>query len=89
MDSPPPFPEQRPPRSRKIRLDNDVYCPHSVRASAGDEHCEHDFEPEPTVKQVDFAVWNCTRCGRAFRYEIWSSTPRPHAVTRPRRGDVR
>jgi hypothetical protein len=69
--------EQRPPRPRKIGLDSHVYRPHSVRASAGDADCDHDFESAPTVRQSDFAVWNCTRCGRAFRYEIWNSTPEP------------
>jgi hypothetical protein len=68
-------PGQRPPRARKICLDSAVYCLHSVRASAGDPDCDHDFEQTPTVKQADFAVWNCTRCGRAFKYEVSSPSP--------------
>ena len=68
------MPERRSPRPRKIRLDCDVYCPHSVRASAGDAGCDHDFELSPTVRQPRFAIWNCTRCGRAFKYEIWKQT---------------
>jgi hypothetical protein len=66
-------------RPRKIRLDCEVYCPHSVRASSGDADCDHDFEIAPTVKQAEFAVWNCTRCGREFKYEIWSPGPKPMA----------
>jgi hypothetical protein len=78
---------QRPPRPRKIRLDCDVYCPHSVRASAGDAECDHDFEVAPTIKQAEFAAWNCTRCGREFKYEIWSPSPtlRPRQPIEPRR----
>jgi len=78
--------QQRPPRPRKIGLDGDVYRPHSVRASAGDADCDHDFETAPTVKQSDFAVWNCTRCGRAFKYEVWSTGPRSTSqeATEPR-----
>jgi len=77
--------EHRPPRPRKIRLDCDIYCSHSMRASAGDADCDHDFDLAPTVKQADFAVWNCTRCGREFKYEIWG--PRAGALkpTEPRR----
>jgi hypothetical protein len=72
---------------RKIHLDCATYCRHSVRASAGNADCDHDFEPAPTVRQPNYAVWNCTRCGRAFRYEIWSSGPAsaPGKATRPRR----
>jgi hypothetical protein len=66
-------PDRRPPRARKLRLDCDVYCTHSLRASEGKADCDHDFEVAPTVREVDFAVWNCTRCGRAFKYEIWKS----------------
>jgi hypothetical protein len=65
--------EQRPRPPRKIRLDCELYCPHSVRASSGDADCDHDFNTTPTVAQADFAVWNCTRCGRAFKFEIWKS----------------
>jgi len=63
----------RPHRPRKIQLAGDLYCVHSLRASAGDAQCDHDFEPAPAVKHADFAAWNCTRCGRVFRYEIWKS----------------
>jgi len=42
-----------------------------VRASSGDADCDHDFEFTPTVVRPDFAIWMCTRCGRAFRYEVW------------------
>ena len=66
-------PNRRPSRPRKIQLDCHLYCPHSVRASAGDANCDHDFEAAPTAMQADFAVWNCTRCGRLFKYEIWKS----------------
>jgi hypothetical protein len=80
-------PGPRLPRPRKIRLDCEVYRPHSVRASCGDADCDHDFEIAPTVKQDDFAVWNCTRCGREFKYEIWSPNPKatPPTLTEPRR----
>ena len=63
--------DHRPTWPRKIPLNGDVYSPHSVRASAGDADCDHDFEAAPTVTHADFAVWNCTRCGRAFKYETW------------------
>jgi hypothetical protein len=66
-------PYHRPNCPRKIRLDRNLYSAHSVRARCGDANCDHDFEPTPTVKQPDFATWNCTRCGRMFRYEIWKS----------------
>ena len=65
--------EERPRRPRKIRLDRDLYCPHSVRASGGDPNCDHDFEMAPAVREADFAIWKCTRCGRAFKYETWKS----------------
>jgi ABC-type ATPase with predicted acetyltransferase domain len=68
-----------PVRPRKIHLDSDLYCPHSVRASAGDARCDHDFESAPSEKREKYAVWNCTRCGRSFRYETWSAAPRPIA----------
>ena len=68
--------DQRPKRPRKIRLDRDLYCPHSVRPSGGNANLDHDFEPAPTVREADFAVWNCTRCGRAFKYETWKSSAR-------------
>jgi hypothetical protein len=74
-------PEQRRRRSRKIRLDCDLYCPHSVRASGGNAECDHDFESAPTAKGADFAVWNCTKCGRAFKYETWE-TPSPRPLRR-------
>jgi hypothetical protein len=61
------------PRPRKINIDREIYCPQSVRASGGDVSCDHDFDPTPTVKQPTFAIWNCTRCGREFRYEVWST----------------
>jgi hypothetical protein len=61
--------QQRP--NRKLRLDCDRYRQHSVRASEGDADCDHDFEPAPTLAGADFAVWRCTRCGRAFQYETW------------------
>jgi len=66
-------PSHRPSWSRKIQLDCNLYCSHSVRASAGDAECDHDFEAAPTVAKADFAAWTCTRCGRVFRYEIWKS----------------
>ncbi len=66
-------PEQRVQRPRKIRVDCTLYCAHSVRASRGDSHCDHDFGPEPVVKETGFAVWRCTQCGREFKYETWNS----------------
>jgi ribosomal protein L37AE/L43A len=79
--------EQRPPRPRKIRLDCEVYCSHSMRASSGNADCDHDFDVAPTVKEAHYAVWNCTRCGRAFKYEIWSASPKATAQkpAQPRR----
>jgi hypothetical protein len=68
-------PAQQAPRARKINIDREIYCSHSVRASGGDIACDHDFDPMPTVKQASFAIWSCTRCGRAFRYEVWSTDP--------------
>ena len=56
---------------RKILLDCDVYCPHSMRESDGDADCDHDFEMEPDVAQASYAIWNCTLCGRAVRFDVW------------------
>ena len=58
-------------RPRKILLDCDLYCPHSLRESDGDADCDHDFEVTPNVTQASFAIWNCTVCGRAFRFDVW------------------
>ncbi len=68
--------EQWVRRPRKIRLDRNIYRAHSVRASGGDPNCDHDFEPAPTVREADFAVWHCTKCGRAFKYDTWKSGAR-------------
>jgi hypothetical protein len=65
--------DHRPSWPRKIQLNGDLYSRHSMRASAGDANCDHDFEAAPTAREANFAVWNCTRCGRVFRYEIWKS----------------
>ena len=65
--------EERGGRSRKIGLDRNVYSAHSLRASGGDVNCDHDFEATPTVAEVDFAIWKCTKCGREFRYETWKA----------------
>jgi hypothetical protein len=61
-------------RPRKIQLDRNVFIPHSVRESGGDSDCDHDFESTPTIREPDFAIWKCTRCGREFKYETWKST---------------
>jgi hypothetical protein len=66
-------PEQRTGRPRKIRLDRDVYCAHSLRASGGDANCDHDFELTPTIAEAEFATWKCTKCGREFSYETWKT----------------
>jgi hypothetical protein len=68
-------PERRLPR--KVRLDSYLYRPHSLRASDGDVNCDHDFEVAPSVTGAEFAVWKCTRCSRAFRYETWERAPTP------------
>jgi len=67
-------PENRQQRPRKIRLDRNLFVPHSVRESGGDSDCDHDFEPAPTIREPDFAIWKCTRCGREFKYETWKAT---------------
>ena len=64
-------PERPHHRPRKILLDSDIYCPYSARESDGNAKCDHDFEDEPNVTQETFAIWNCTICGRAVRFEIW------------------
>ena len=70
-------PDQRLRRQpRKVRLDSDLYRPHSLRASAGDANCDHDFEVAPSVTGVNFAVWKCTQCNRAFCYETWETDRR-------------
>ena len=66
-------PEESTRRSRKIRLDRDVYSAHSLRAAGGDAGCDHDFEPKPTIAGADFAIWKCTKCGREFLYETWKT----------------
>jgi hypothetical protein len=58
---------------RKILLDADIYCPYSMHQSDGDPHCDHDFEDEPNVAEAAFAIWNCTICGHAVRFDIWHS----------------
>jgi len=68
----PKTPERPQYGSRKILLDSDVYCPYSMRQSHGDVHCDHDFEVEPNVVQSTFAIWNCTICGRAVRFDVWN-----------------
>ncbi len=62
-----------PAQARKIRLDSDTYCAHSMRATHGDADCDHDFEVAPSVTEPTFAVWRCTKCSRAFRYEVWGT----------------
>jgi hypothetical protein len=57
---------------RKIALDSDIYCPYSMRQSDGDVHCDHDFEDRPNVAEATFAIWNCTICGRAVRFDVWN-----------------
>ena len=65
-------PLERPKyQPRKILLDSDVYCPYSMRESDGDADCDHDFEMEPNVAQASYAIWNCTLCGRAVRFDVW------------------
>ena len=65
-------PEQRlRQQPRKVRLDSDLYRSHSLRASAGDANCDHDFEAAPSATGADFALWKCTKCSRVFRYETW------------------
>jgi hypothetical protein len=59
-------------RPHKILLDCDIYCPHAMRESDGDPECEHDFEDLPNVVQTTFAIWNCTICGRAVRFNVWN-----------------
>ena len=59
--------EERP---RKILLNCALYCMYSLQQDDGDADCDHDFEVEPDVAQASFAVWNCTVCGRAFRFEV-------------------
>jgi hypothetical protein len=58
-------------RSRKIMIDPEIYCPTSMRESDGDAECDHDFEERPDVAQPTFAVWTCTICGRAVRFDVW------------------
>ena len=67
--SPSGHPQYRP---RKVLLDSNVYSSHSMRQSDGDADCDHDFEIEPNVKQPTFAVWNCTICGRAIKFDVWN-----------------
>lgn len=67
------FPEHQRYQPRKIVLDCDVYCLHSMRECDGDVDCDHDFEIAPNVAEARFAIWNCTICGRAFRFDSWSS----------------
>jgi len=57
---------------RKILLDSDIYCPYSMRQSDGDVHCDHDFEDQPNVTEATFAIWNCTICGHAVRFDVWN-----------------
>jgi hypothetical protein len=63
--------EQRRHRTRKIVLDPDVYCQYSMRQSDGDANCDHDFEERPNVAEATYAIWNCTVCGRAVKFDVW------------------
>ena len=63
--------DKRPLPARKIHLDSNAYRLHSMRASGGDNSCDHDFEPNPTIEPDESAVWSCTCCGRAFKFEAW------------------
>jgi hypothetical protein len=63
--------DKRPPPARKIHLDSSAYRLHSMRASGGDDNCDHDFEPKPILEPDQSAVWSCTRCGRTFKFEAW------------------
>ena len=63
---------EQPRFKRKILLDSHVYCQYSMRQSNGDPHCDHDFEQEPDVAEASHAIWNCTICGRAVRFETWN-----------------
>jgi hypothetical protein len=63
---------EQPRLRRKILLDSHVYCPYSMRQSEGDVHCDHDFDEGPNVAEATFAIWNCTICGRAVRFETWN-----------------
>ncbi len=29
------------------------------------------FEVEPDVAQATYAIWNCTVCARAVRFDVW------------------
>jgi hypothetical protein len=57
---------------RKILIDSHIYCPYSMRQSEGNVHCDHDFDEQPNVTETTFAVWNCTICGRAVRFDTWN-----------------
>ena len=61
----------RAARARKIQIDSSIYRLHSVRASGGDEHCDHDFDSEPMLDRGSSAVWQCNCCGRKFTFERW------------------
>jgi hypothetical protein len=65
------FPERQYQR-RKLLLDSHIYCPYSMRQSDGDVECDHDFDVEPNVEEASFAVWNCTICNRAVRFDVWN-----------------
>ncbi|HEX4583914.1 MAG TPA: hypothetical protein VH183_03730 [Burkholderiaceae bacterium] len=67
--------QPRPPR--KVHLDSSIYCLHSMRASGGVEHCDHDFNGLPDHVEDGHATWICLRCGRRVQYEEWRSTPQP------------
>jgi hypothetical protein len=60
------------PFRRKILIDSHLYCPYSMRQSEGDVHCDHDFDEEPSVTEATCAIWNCTICGRAVRFDTWN-----------------
>ena len=56
---------------RLIPLDTTVYCPVVVAVSGGDKTCKHDFPPEKTRDEDDWAEWTCSKCGMRVRYEVW------------------
>jgi len=57
--------------NRKLNLDTDVYCIHTVKEKNMDKNCNHDFDPKPTIDEWEWSMWQCTKCKGKLYCELW------------------
>ena len=58
-------------RARKIALDTSIYCGASIGTYGGDQDCDHDYPPEKSEDEAEYACWTCTKCGMRTCFEVW------------------